>query len=189
MAYSKLLVSLQTIKDNSYIEGNVEPAKLRQAALEAQRIQVHSVLGTRLTDLYLDALSDDGTLTGLTTIQETFYNDHLIPFYAACTEAQFVLAANFQLSNIGVAKNKSTNNDTSTLDEVKYIRKESMNRADHYAQRAKNFILDPANYEDLGRYYYAGNQNLPPQGKVNQSFIYTPYRNGSGGSCPYPSQQ
>lgn len=173
---NKLLVSIAVIKNNSSIEDNNEPAKLRTAALEAQRVEVRSILGSVLTDYFVNAISDDGTLTGLTATQQTFYDTYLIPMYSAYVQAQYLYTVHYQVSSIGVVTNASSQKQAASDEAVKMLYKRAMNSADFHAQRAKNFILLPENDTDLGQMYRQSCQNLAPQTKVQQGFIYTPYR-------------
>lgn len=181
MAINKLLVPLETIKANSLIEQNAEPEKLRQAVLESQRVECRSMMGARLQDLFLNAIDDNGTLTGLTSIQSTFYTDYLVPMLSKYAEATFIMTAHYQISNVGV-QHTTTEHTTPASDKAVYdLHKRAKNAADYFAQRAKTFILLEENKTDLGDYYYADEQNITPQKNVHSGSVYTPYR--SGGNC------
>lgn len=178
---TKLLVTIETIKANSFIEANVDASKLRQAVLEAQRVEVRGILGATLTDFLLDSVSSvTGIPTGLTSVQQEFYDDFVTPMMAAGTEAQYIYAGHYQISNTGVAVVKGSQTEPASDEAVKAAYKRAMNRFDYYAQRAKTYILDSTNPTDLQNYYYGSNQNITPQAKVQQGFIYTPYRNNDG---------
>jgi hypothetical protein len=187
MANEKLLVSTETVKANSIIEGNVEPAKLRQCILEAQRIELKSILGARLFGIFLDSVDDSGSLTGLTSIQTECYEEYIVPLLSKYAEERFVYATSYQLSNIGVAQTNTSNNKSATDESIAKVAKRSRNDADFYAQRLKNFILLSENSTDLAVYYYESNQNIAPQKKVAQGFIYTgPHRGGNPDGCCNP---
>lgn len=178
---SNLLVTISTIKSNSFIEQNVDAGKLRQSALEAQRVDVRGILGASLTDFFLGRIATaTGAPTGLTSVQQEFYDSYVIPMMASATEGQFIYAGHYQITNTGVNTVKGTNTDPASEAAVTAAFKRAMNRFDYYATRAKQYIIDSVDPTDLRDYYYANNQNLTPQRKTTQGFIYTPNRNNDG---------
>lgn len=174
MSTQKLLASIETIIENSDIEANAEPSKVRNAALSAQRVELRSVLGASLTDLYHGAVTDDGILTGLTSIQGVFYDDYLVPLYAAHTAAKFVYVSHYNLSSTGVKVIEGKNTTAASDKAVEMVYKQRLNEANYYASRAKEFICDPANYADLGSIFHGANQNIRPSDNTPKGSIYFP---------------
>lgn len=180
---SNLLVTISTIKSNSFIEQNVDAGKLRQSAMEAQRVDIRGILGASLTDFYLDRISTaTGAPTGLTSVQQEFYDEYIVPMMASATEGQFIYAGHYQITNTGVNTVKGNNTDPASEAAVTASFKRAMNRFDYYATRAKQYIIDSVDPTDLRDYYYANNQNITPQVQVQRGFIYTPYR-GDDNCC------
>lgn len=180
MSFDRLIVSIQNLKDNSEIEGNVEPALLRKAALRAQRIELRGVLGAALCDHYLDKIDSTGAPTGLTAVEQTFYDEYVTPLQAAYTEARLIYSIHYKISNAGVTVTKGTNTDPATDEAVKVRYNQAMNSADFLAQRAKKYIIDNASLYSI---YTSNEQNINPQHKVQNGGIYTPYRGGDD-CCP-----
>lgn len=185
---STLIVSLESIKNNSLIEGNAEPAKLRAAVVDAQRAELKSLLGTSLFNLFYNAVSADGTLTGLTSIQEEFYDDHIVPLMAKYSEARFIYSTSYQISNVGLAQTANGNVKNASDEAIDKAYKRARNDGDLYAIRAKDFILRPENNADLGVYYFESNQPVVPLAKTSQGFIYTPNRRSGDDCCPPPGR-
>lgn len=174
MSTQKLLAPIQVIIENSEIEENAEGSKVRAAALSAQRVEIPTVLGASLTNLFLNAIDDDGTLTGLTSTQSTFYSDYLVPLFATHTAAKFVYVSHYNLSSTGVKVIEGKNTTSATDKAVEMIYKQRLNEANYYATRAKEFICDPANYADLGSIYHGANQNIHPSNNTPKGSIYFP---------------
>lgn len=182
MASEQLLVDIETIKANAYIEPNVEPATLAKAALEVQRIHVRGVLGDALTDLFLNSIGPVGVPTGLTTTQQTFFDQYLVPMMSHYTEGEFINANHYHNANTGMMISKTDGNDAPSEDAVNAAVRRAMSRGDSHAKRGKAFILRDENKTDLGDYYWRSNQMVTPQQKVSGGMIYTPYR-GTQGDC------
>jgi len=170
---NRLLVPLATIVENSNIEGNAEPSKLAQAEREAMRIDLTGILGTTLFDLFANAVQADGTLSGLTSIQSTFYSDFLVPLLSKQTEAAYIMTTHYQISNVGIQQTKSDSTAPAADSAVRDLHKRALNVCDFLAERAKTFILAEGNETDLADIYYQCPQNVRPQTKTGTSGIYT----------------
>lgn len=172
MEFNKLIVTIENVKSNGYIEGNVEPARLRASILTAQNVHLHNILGSALYDFYTTKIQDDGTLSGLSAVQTVFYEQYITPIICSYSEVEYI--AQFQLSNIGVTKSKNATNEPAELAEIKFAMGQAQNRADFYAQRAKEFICKEENKTELEIYYSASDQNISPDRKAFNSYIYLP---------------
>ena len=170
---NRLLVPLSVILENSNIQGNAEPSTLAQAEREAMRIDLTGILGTNLFDLFANAVQADGTLSGISTIQATFYSDHIVPLLSKQTEAVYMMTTHYQISNVGIQQTKSDNTAPASDSSVRDLHKRALNVVDEYASRAKAFILAEGNETDLADIYYQCPQNVRPQTKTGTSGIYT----------------
>lgn len=168
-----LLVPIQTIKQNSQIEPNVEPTRLRPIVLRCQRINVANVIGSALLKWLLARVQPDGTLTGLNAIQTEFYQEHIVPLLSLHVEAEFTASGGMKRSNVGPNNLSSDKAHTPDLSDVKWVYGRIMNSADSVAISLRRFMQSPTVRQDeIYALFTSCDQNRVPDQRT-QSSIYT----------------
>jgi hypothetical protein len=95
-----LFISLNELKKNTAISGNIDANKLLPAIKTAQQLEIEPILGT---DLY-DRLSDDITNSTLSGSYLTLKIDYIHDILIHYAVAYYLPYASYQVTNGGVAK-------------------------------------------------------------------------------------
>lgn len=131
-----LFVTIQDIKKNTIIDGNVDTDKIIQFVKIAQQIHVRDKLGTKL----YDKISDDiinGTLSG-DYLELT--NDYIKPMLIHFAMVDYFPFAAYQLQNGGFTKHLSENSESLSIREIDRLIEKEQNFATYYSERLIDFI-------------------------------------------------
>jgi len=136
-----LFISEEYIKEQSAILDNVESGFLYSHILESQNIHIQNIVGTKL----YDALVADYDVTGgtfQTTIYKTLIDNYIQPtlMYYTLYECMYDLYMKF--TNKGVVTQTSDNSATVEINMLEKRRIDFHNKAEFYAERLMNYLLD-----------------------------------------------
>lgn len=156
-----LFITPKDLKQNSFIDGNVDTDKFIQFIKIAQQIHIQNYLGGKL----YDKISDDiisGTLSGnYLTLVEDYIKDMLIHF----AMVDYLPFAAYQLSNGGIYKHSSENSQVASKNEIDMLIDKHRNFAQFYTRR----FID----------YMCFNNNLFPEYNQNQNEDMYPDRDAN----------
>lgn len=168
MAQNIQFISLEYLKTNTAISGNVDAAELTPFIQQAQDIYIQSLLGSRLYEELKDVVYSAMTYTAYTMTQA---NTDLLALISPCL-AYYTLveALPFQLikfKNKGLMKpsNPTTGSVSPELREMTYLRQHAKDTAEFYSQRIITFLCNHS--EDYPYYSSQGtNADIYPTKKA-----------------------
>ena len=136
-----LLVSEQRMKNWTALDNNVRIDVLTPAILNAQQIYTQDTLGTP----FFNRLQEGVLNNDLTTDEAAFLKDYVGP--ALMQYALYLLMPNlkYKMSEKGIVNGTSEETQSTTLQELKYLRESTLDTAQFYDERMKEFLKDYPN--------------------------------------------
>ena len=135
MSYA-LFISLEDLKKNTNLNGNIEADKLLPSLKTAQQLELEPVLGT---DLY-NKISDDiiaGTLTGnYLALKQNYIHDVLIHF----AMSYYLPFAAYTIANSGVTKHNAENTVSVENEELLLMINKEKAIAETYKKRLIKYL-------------------------------------------------
>jgi hypothetical protein len=120
-----LLISEETIKDNSMIEMNVANKSLRVILVDVQHNQLRKLLGNVKYNSILDEV-DNSMLpvnpVAITADSLDLIKDYLQPFLICGVMCDFLLLNNFKLTNKGTLQMSDNNANQSSLSDLESVK-------------------------------------------------------------------
>jgi hypothetical protein len=142
----KYILSVESLKQLSLIENNVEAAKLTVMMQRVQKTYLEPVLGTPLYKKLLNDIETDN----VSGIYETLLNDYVIDFYVYACELEYIVSGSNKQMNMGSATYQPQNtqqNDNERNNDVRDNIKKHMANAQN---SLVGFLLD--NKTDIPEY-------------------------------------
>jgi len=135
-------ISESAIKDTTILNENVDPKLIAPAIIESQDIHLQTIIGSNLYTA-ISGMIGDGTISQAANVAYKrlldTYIQHALKYYVL---AELVLPMTIKLNNKTVATRSSENAQPIALDDMALVRETFMNKAELYAQRMTNYILD-----------------------------------------------
>lgn len=119
-----------------FVDNSMESAVIQQAIRNSQDIFLRSIIGDYLLDTLEDMIEND-TLTGE---YKLLVDDYCIPYLEFRTMAELQMSS-FKLNNAGVNQVHDSNISTLSVEQVKYLEQQYINRASYYENRMTKFLL------------------------------------------------
>lgn len=137
MATNKVLfLSVDYLRDNTVINGNVDSEILEPFILLAQNVHIETIVGTKLyNDLISEIIADS-----LTVDNQTLLDDYLQPALLQWSLYEALPFINYKLTNKAVSTKNSDNSDAVELDELHYLRTTVKDVAEYMSERATKFL-------------------------------------------------
>jgi hypothetical protein len=132
------LVNLDTLKNRSFIDENVEASILKVVLKRVQDLHIEPLLGTPLFKAILLKIENNTMATPYTTLMD----DYILPCLYAYCEYVGVSHINNEIRNKAVGKSSDTSIRASSEAELNYIKKEFMNYAEKYEARLIGHLCD-----------------------------------------------
>ncbi len=129
-----LFFSVDFLRDNSIINGNVDAVLLEPYIVMAQNIHIEPILGTKL---YNDLITNIGSLT---PEQKTLLDDYVQPSLIQWTMYEALPFINYKFTNKAVSTNNSDNADPVGLEEIHYLRQSVKDAASYLSERTTKFL-------------------------------------------------
>ncbi len=131
-----LLISEDTIKKSTTINGNVDVELLLPYIKVAQDIHIQQVLGT---DLYEKIQSDisGGSLAG---VYKTLVDTYIQPVLVHYSLYECMPFLSYKIMNKSIVQKISETSSNASLDDVKYIRNVVLNTAEFYTKRLVDYL-------------------------------------------------
>jgi hypothetical protein len=138
MATKVMFLSEATLKDNSVVNDNVDMKVITPTIYDVQNFFILPILGT---SLYND-LQDKVRNSTLTNDDKTLLDDYIIPTMIWYTRYELPMNINYKYFNKAVGVQNADNMNPASIEEIQYIRNESKNKAEWYAQRLTLFLME-----------------------------------------------
>jgi hypothetical protein len=170
MSANVLFISEVKLKALTAVHENLEPQDLMPFVLQSQDIYIQQLLGTNLYDHLKTAVSGSTT----TAKERELIDDYVSPTLANYAIYLALPHLNYRIKNKAVLNPTSEESNSTTLEEIKYLRNAVLDTAEFYAERTKSYLLDNANSYFPTYNNWTGRQ-LPPDKSVQYSAgIYIP---------------
>lgn len=146
------------IKKTGTIDKNVDDTLINQSIIDAQNIDLHPILGTRLLLSLADKVSGN-TISGETNYYNLMINyiqPSLVKFVSyRCSLYQWI-----KFKNTSVVRESYDRGNSVDYRDLKVMRTDFLNDSQYYANELRNYLIENKNL-------YSEYQNYNPDGKVN----------------------
>ena len=137
MATNKVLfLSVDYLRDNTVINGNVDSELLEPFILLAQNVHVEPIVGTALYNSLISSIEGD-TLAG---DDKLLMDDYLQPALLQWALYEALPFINYKLTNKAISTKNSDNSDAVELDELHYLRSTVSDVAQYMSERATLYL-------------------------------------------------
>jgi len=133
-----LLVSEQRLKQWTNLDENVRVEEITPFIIQAQDIYIQDQLGTKFYNTIKNGIINNN----LTADEQTFLQDYIGPTLMQYALYLMMPGLKYKLSDKGVLSGSSENATQSTLDELKYLRQSTIDTAEFYAERLREYLID-----------------------------------------------
>jgi len=142
---SVLLVSEQRMKQWTSLDQNIRIDVLTPSILNAQEIYIQDTLGTK----FFNRLKEGVYLNDLTADEEMFLKDYVGP--TLMQYALYLLLPNLKYKMVekGILNGTSEETQPTSLQELQYLREATMENAQFYDKRMKEFLIQHPNMFQL----------------------------------------
>ena len=138
MAQTALLISEQRVKQYTNLDNNVRVEEITPFIIQAQDLYIQDQLGT----LFYNRIKD-GVIAGDLNADETlFLKDYIGPTLMQYALYLMMPALKYKLTDKGVLSGSSEETTQTSLDELKYLRQSTLNTAEFYAERLREYLID-----------------------------------------------
>ena len=162
-----LFISVKDLKEKSIINGVTDADKLIYEIEVAQDIHIHQYLGSRLYEK-LQTLITGGTIDDVANADyKTLRDAYIKPALIWFTQAEYIPFASYDISNSGLYKHRSQDEDIIDIEEIDKLSAKCRARADFYTQRLVDYLC--ANSEKYPEYLNNQDEDLRPN-RDNNNF-------------------
>lgn len=144
-----LLVSEDFVKTNSALNDNLWGKFLLPAIREAQDINLQIYLGECLYKTILGMVADDSIAASANESYKALLDDYVQPYLLYQVQANIIPTINVKLGNIGSVVSNDEHIATLSQGNIDLVQRDFQLKADFYAQRMLNFILNHSNEFNL----------------------------------------
>ena len=144
-----LLVSEDYIKTNSAINDNLWGKFLLPAIREAEDINLQTYLGECLYKTILGMVANGSITASTNESYKALLDDYIQPYLLYQVQANIIPTINVKLGNIGSVVSNDEHIATLSQSNIDLVQSDFQHKADFYAQRMLNFILNHSNEFNL----------------------------------------
>ena len=137
-----LLVSEDFVKTNSALNDNLWGKFLLPAIREAQDINLQTYLGECLYKTILGMVQDGSITASTNEVYKALLDDYVQPYLLYQVQANIIPTINVKLGNIGSVVSNDEHISTLSQANIDLVQSDFQHKADFYAQRMLNFILN-----------------------------------------------
>ena len=137
-----LLCSEDYIKTNSALNDNIFGKFLAPAIREAQELNLQIYLGECLYKRILGMVADNSITASTNESYKALLDDYIQPYLLYQIQANIVPVLNVKMTNIGSVVSKDEYINTLSQGNIDLVQRDFQLKADFYAQRMLNFILN-----------------------------------------------
>ena len=144
-----LLCSEDYIKSNSALNDNIFGKFLLPAIREAQELNLQIYLGECLYKSILGKVQDGSITAETNESYKVLLDDYVQPYLLYQVQANIIPTINVKLGNIGSVVSNDEHIATLSQGNIELVQRDFQLKADFYAQRMLNFILNHSNEFNL----------------------------------------
>ena len=136
-----LLVSEQRMKQWTSLDNNIRIDVLTPSILQAQDIYIQDTLGTPFYNRLKTGVKDND----LNADEQAFLTDYVGPCLMQYALYLIMPHLKYKFVEKGILSGSSEETDSTTLDELKYLRETALDTAQFYDERMKEYLKDYPN--------------------------------------------
>ncbi len=136
-----LIVNINRLKKDSYIDANVSEDTLRVASLYIQDTIIERIIGTCLFNKLREIICEGFIEDMLYQYYKVLLDDYLFPVFVYGVQAEISIPLSFKNRNAGTIQNNSADVTQTGLDDIKYLNQYYQNKKDFYIKRAIDFLM------------------------------------------------
>lgn len=141
MSQNILMIDVPTLKGRMPIHDNVDEKLINPEIKAAQDSYIEPLLGTALFNKIINAIADASISSGPLADYKTLLDSYLVDTICNYVMSELPDGINFQFTNKGVIGKTSENSTQPSISDLYTIVGKYKNRAEHYAKRAKMYLL------------------------------------------------
>lgn len=147
MAYIALIGD-QYLKDNAWVNQNVDPQLIRPTIRLVQEMHILPLLGTALYNKVQSLVTGSPTVT-LTGNYGTLLHEYIQPCMLWYVVSESTVPIAIRMTNKNILRKQSDNSTPADINEILTLKDEAKNKAEWYAERMRKFIVEnEANYPE-----------------------------------------
>ncbi len=143
-------ISETKVKDNSFINGNVDDKVLVPVIMDCQIDYILPIIGSGI----YNELSSQITANSLTALNTTLLQDYIQPCLIKYVEMDIPIFLNFKYTNANMGKKNTDESVPMSLGEIKRVMDKCRTQAEMRGERITKFLK--ANYVDYPKYTNPG---------------------------------
>ena len=137
-----LLCSEDYIKSNSALNDNLFGKYLTPVIREAQELNLQIYLGECLYERIIGMVADGSITASANESYKALLDDYVQPYLLYQVQANIIPTINVKLGNIGSVISNDEHISTLSQANIELVQSDFQHKADFYAQRMLNFILN-----------------------------------------------
>lgn len=135
-----LLVNINKLKADSYLDANVDNNAIRVAMLFMQDEVIERVTGSILFDKIKSLIPNSCIDRPCYCCYKTLLDDYLFPIFVWGVQAELSIPKSYKLRNAGLVQQTGDNIQQSQLADIKYTNSYYKNKMDFYIERAIKYL-------------------------------------------------
>ena len=140
MAYTALLVSEQRLKQYTNLDSNVRNEEIAPWIIMGQDIYMQTSLGTP----FLNRLKEGVVANDLNAAELLLLNDYIAPTLMQYSLYLMYPSIKYRVVEKGLVSGNSEDTDATSLEELKYLRQTTLDSAEFYDARLREYLCDVA---------------------------------------------
>jgi len=138
MAQTALLVSEQRLKQWTNLDTNVRTEEITPWIISAQDVYAQTSLGTQ----FLERIKAGIIANDLNADEKLLLDQYIAPMLMQYSLYLMMPGLKYKLVEKGIVSGNSEDTDATTLDELKYLRQSTLDLAEFYDARLREFLCD-----------------------------------------------
>jgi hypothetical protein len=177
MSKNVLLISVESFKELTSAHTNIDNKLIRPELKAAQDIYIRDLTGSLLYDKLILLIETAQLTVTINTWYKKLLDDYLIDVLINYVLFELPDATTYQFSNKGVAQKTGDNIQSLDRNTLQSIKDKYRNRAEHYAERARKYIM--ANLPKYPEYSQGGDIDTTRPGAKSFTIPFPLF----GGEC------
>jgi len=165
-----LFISVDELKKNSIIEGNVDPKKIVYLIKVAQDTHVQNYLGGKLYTKLQNLLINDEMNDAGNSDYKSLWTDYIKEMLIWYSQVEYFTFCSYQISNGGIFKHTSENSEQPTVEEISMLKSRAADIAQHYTRRFIDYM--DFNNNLFPEYNETTNGEMYPDKDANYNSFY-----------------
>jgi hypothetical protein len=175
MAQTALLVSEQRFKQWTQVDANLRVEDITPFIIQAQDLYIQDTLGT----LFFTHIKDQIIASTLTNDEKTLLNDYIGPCLMQYALYLMMPSIKYKIVDKGLVSGTSEETASTSLEELKYLRENTLDTAQFYNKRLTEYLCDNPGMFNL--YENPGTKGMYPNKQNPYSAgLVIPQRRGNG---------